>query len=141
MDKSGQLKIRPATLAEVRADKKLLERMNAGESRAYGVRPADLDRLAVLLEASPQYLSCRMSMLESRLAGNQRMALATSPSAAAKRWDESAGIGGARLWLKPYRTLLRRSKLNRLQVIRGWRRCCNSILPRPLRSCMAERST
>lgn len=117
MDKSGQLKIRPATLAEVRADKKLLERMNAGELRTYGVRPADLDRLAVLLEASPQYLSYRMGMLESRLSGDQRMTLTTSPTAAAKRWSESAGIDGARLWLKPYQTLLRRSKLNRLQVI------------------------
>jgi len=53
MDESGRLTIRPASLAEVRADAKLLERMDVSESRAYGVRSADLARLAVLLEASP----------------------------------------------------------------------------------------
>lgn len=116
MEKSGRLTIRPATLTEVRTDKKLLERMNVNESRVYGVQSSDLDRLTVLLEASPQYLACRMSSLESRLSSNQRMVLSTSPSAAARRWSESAGLADARLWLHPYQTLLRRSNLNRQQV-------------------------
>ncbi len=115
-DKSGELTIRPATLAEVRADGKLLERMNLDETRVYGVKPSELARVRVLLEGSPQYLACRMKMLEARLSGEQKMVLSASPSAEARRWKAVAGLADARLWLHPYQTLLRRSALDRRQV-------------------------
>ncbi len=115
-DETGQLTIRPATLAEVRSDNKLLERMNAGSSRVYGVQASDLDNVTALLEASPQYLARCMKMLESRLAGDRKMVLTTSPSADARRWTESAGLADVRLWQRPFQTLLRRSNLDRRQV-------------------------
>ena len=114
--KSGELTIHPATLAEVRADGKLLERMNLDETRTYGVKPSDLARVRVLLEGSPQYLACRMKMLESRLSGEHKMVLSASPSAEAGRWKEKAGLDDARLWLHPYQTLRRRSALDRREV-------------------------
>ena len=115
-DETGQLTIRPATLAEVRSDGKLLERMNAGPSRVYGVQASDLARVTVLLEASPQYLARCMKMLESRLAGDRKMVLTTSPSADARRWQEAAGLTDVQLWQHPFETLLRRSNLDRRQV-------------------------
>ncbi len=115
-DETGQLTIRPATLAEVRSDNKLLERMNAGPSRVYGVQASDLGGVTALLEASPPYLARCMKMLESRLAGDRKMVLTTSPSAAARRWTEAAGLADVRLWQHPFQTLLRRSNLDRRQV-------------------------
>ena len=115
-DETGQLTIRPATLAEVRSDNKLLERMNAGPSRVYGVQASDLDNVTALLEASPPYLARCMKMLESRLAGDRKMVLTTSPSANARRWTEAAGLADVRLWQHPFQTLLRRSNLDRRQV-------------------------
>ena len=115
-DETGQLTIRPATLAEVRSDNKLLERMNVGPSRVYGVQALDLSSVTALLEASPPYLARCMKMLESRLAGDRKMVLTTSPSAAARRWTEAAGLADVRLWQHPFQTLLRRSNLDRRQV-------------------------
>jgi len=115
-DETGQLTIRPATLAEVRSDNKLLGRMNVGQSRVYGVQASDLGGVTALLEASPPYLARCMKMLESRLAGDRKMVLTTSPSANARRWREAAGLADVRLWQHPFQTLLRRSNLDRRQV-------------------------
>ncbi|MBN1395052.1 MAG: tetratricopeptide repeat protein [Pirellulales bacterium] len=114
-NKNGQLTIRPATLAEVRSNGKLLERMNVNENRPYRVQPSDLDRVTVLLEASPQYLARPMKTLESHLAGERKIVLTASPSAAAERWKK-AGPDGVRLWLHPYQTIRRRSSLDRRQI-------------------------
>jgi hypothetical protein len=112
LDKTGQLSIRPATLAQVVANDKLLRRLDVSDANRYEVKAADLARVTALLEASPSYLSRRMKLLESQMAGKQKMTLTTSPSMHAKRWKSAAHIADAQLWLSPYETLVRRSHLN-----------------------------
>ncbi len=118
-DDAEGLKIHPATLDQVRADGQLLERLDveaAGAKRPYRVRAGQLDRVTALLEASPPYLSRSMKMLESRLAGRRKMVLSTSPSELAERWGSAEGISAARLWRRPFHTLLVRSSLDRRQT-------------------------
>jgi hypothetical protein len=109
LDASGQLAIRPATLVQAAADDALLRRMDLAASQPYGVKASELGRVTVLLEAAPSSLSQRMQLLESRLVGPRKMALAASPTAHAKRWQAAAHVADVRLWPKPYTTLLQRS--------------------------------
>jgi hypothetical protein len=109
--RDGQLAIEPATLAQVRADEQLLRRMDVGESHPYPVKLADLKRLVVLLEASPPSLTRRMKTLQSRLTAEKRMVLATSPTAAARRWKAALAGVETRLWPRPFNTLRYRSTL------------------------------
>ena len=111
-DESGQLAIRPATLAQVVADEKLLRGLDVDEAHVYGVKASDLKRVVVMLEASPTYLARRMKLLESRLIGPQKMVLTTSPTAQAEHWKAVAHVGEVRLWSWPFETLDRRAHLD-----------------------------
>ena len=71
-----------------------------------------MKQVVALIEASPTYLSRRMKLIESRLAGKQRMVLSTSPSAQADRWRSWAHVGEVRLWKLPYETALSETRLN-----------------------------
>jgi len=111
LDETGQLAIRPATLAQVAADAKLLRRLDFDESHTYGVKAVDLNRVTALLEASPAYLARSMKLLESHLIDPRKMVLTTSPTAQAERW-KAAHVAAARLWRMPFETLDRRSRLD-----------------------------
>ena len=116
-DETGQLDIRPATLAQVASDEKLLRRLDADETHVYGVKGSDLKRVTVMLEASPTYLARRMNLLESCLIGPRKMVLTTSPTASAKHWKTVAPAADVRLWPWPFETLDRRSHLDRKSVL------------------------
>lgn len=109
---TGRLILRPATLAQVLADEKLLRRLDANETHKYPVKASDLKHVVVMLEASPMYLAKRMKFLESRLVGPQKMILSIAPSQLAAQWN-SAHLTDVRLWLWPYETIVRRSHLDR----------------------------
>jgi hypothetical protein len=111
-DEKGQLSIRPATLAQVVGDEKLLADLDADEKHPYGVKASDLKRVVAMLEASPTYLAQRMKLLEARLVGPQKMVLTTSPSTQAEHWKAVTQVAEARLWLQPYETLDRRLHLD-----------------------------
>jgi hypothetical protein len=110
-DSQGRLELQPATLAEVAADKSLLKRLDIDSEKTYPVKQADLQNLAALVETSPTSLSYRMKLIESHLAGKQKMVLAVSATAQVERWKSLSGIGMAQLWLMPYETIERRSHL------------------------------
>ena len=110
---AGKLTIQPATFAQLTADEKLLRRLDADDTHPYRVTAADLKHVVVLLEGSPSYLSRRMKLLESRLAGPQKMVLSASPSAQAEHWKAAVKASSPRLWSVPYETLERRSHLDR----------------------------
>jgi len=110
-DAQGRLELQPATLAEVIADESLLKRLDLDSEKTYTVKQADLENLVALVEASPTYLSYRMKLIQSRLAGKQKMVLTTSATEQAQRWKSVPGVGKSRLWLMPYETLERRSQL------------------------------
>ena len=106
-DKSGRLDVQPATLDQVVANPKLLDRLALGADAPYWARKADLKRAVALVEASPLYLSPRAKRIESRLTGEQRLVLNAEPSQQAARF-KAAGVGDVRLWELPYTTLQRR---------------------------------
>jgi hypothetical protein len=111
LDAKNQLTIRPATLAQAAADEKVLRQLDIAETATYTVKSSDLEHVAVMLEASPTYLSDRMKLLESHLAGDLKVVLTTSPSVEAKQWKSVAHIDEARLWQRPFETLEQRSRL------------------------------
>jgi hypothetical protein len=111
IDESGQLVIRPATLAQVAADAKLLRRLDIDSSHPYGVKAVDPKQVTALLEAAPAYLSRPMKLIDSRLIGERKIFLTTSPTAQAERW-KAAHVGESRLWLQPFETLARRLRLD-----------------------------
>ncbi|MCE5301530.1 MAG: hypothetical protein LLF97_00295 [Planctomycetaceae bacterium] len=110
-DDDGRLTIQPATLAQAARGDRLLRQLDA-PSHPYGLKAADFSRATVLLAASPEQLSLRMKLLESRLTGPQKMALTVSPSLQAAPWKSFERTAAPRLWLRPFETLLRRSHLS-----------------------------
>ena len=115
-DEAGQLVIQPATLAQAADDEKVLRQLDADKTHVYGVKARELKRVVVMLEASPSYLARRMKLLESQLAGEQKMVLTASPAAEASRWKTLAHVAEVRLWPEPFETLKRRSHLDRQSV-------------------------
>ena len=97
---------------EVVADEKILRQLDIDDAHPYVVKSSDLGNVVVMLEASPTYLTQRMKLLESRLAGNQKMVLTASPTAEAEQWKSVAHIADVRLWLRPFETLDRRGHLD-----------------------------
>ena len=66
---------------------------------------ADVQQVTPLVEASPGYLARRMSFLESRLGGNQRMVLTASPSATEKKLERAQHVQSrVSIWKRPYET-------------------------------------
>jgi len=85
---SGELDIKPATLAQVTQDDTLLRQLELDEKPESEAKPTDLKDTVALIEASPTYLALRMKMIESRLTGDQKMTLSTAASAQAKRFKD-----------------------------------------------------
>ncbi|MDZ4817566.1 MAG: hypothetical protein SGJ20_01185 [Planctomycetota bacterium] len=98
-----------ATLSQVVADEKLLRQLDAG-GKKYPVTADDLKSVTVRVEASPGYLSKRMKVLESQLAGSNRVILSSSPTElekslpAAEYLSKKVGV-----WPRPYETLTLRA--------------------------------
>jgi hypothetical protein len=102
----GRLDVLPATLAQVVADDKLLRRLDADAEHPYPLHAEQLDGATVWLEASPWNLSQRMKLVESRLTGQNKMALTADPTAEGERFKQCAHAGQARLWTLPYESSL-----------------------------------
>jgi len=111
LDESGQLDVQPATLAQLAADDSLLRKLDLGQERPYPVKAADLKKIVVLVDIAPWWLSQRMRLVESRLAGEDRMVLFTSPTASAERWKACRGVSGVRPWPVAFEALFQRMLL------------------------------
>jgi hypothetical protein len=111
LDESGQLDVQPATLAQLAADDGLLRKLDLGPDRPYPVKAADLRKVVVLVDISPWWLSQRMRLVESRLAGQDRMVLYTSPAASAERWKACKGVADVRPWPVAFDTVFQRMLL------------------------------
>ena len=86
--------------------------MDAGSKLRYGVSATDVKGgVIVLVEASPAYLAQRMKLVESMLAGDNRVVLTASPSEEAERLKACRHVSEVRLWNQPYETVLQRSIL------------------------------
>ena len=138
--KSGELDVVPATLDQVIANPKLLDRLAGDADSPYWVSKADLKHTAALVEASPLYIEPRAKRMEASLAGERKMVLSAEPSQQAERF-KAAGVGDVRIWELPYSTLQRRMAMNPREVYsrlqwylrlhRHWRRRESLQGPRP----------
>jgi hypothetical protein len=99
-----------ATLAQVGADDGLLRALDMPGDR-YRMRAEQLKDLVALVEASPGYLSRRMAEVESRLAGDRRVALSVDVSGLAEALKSQPLIKETRIWARPYETLWQRAHL------------------------------
>lgn len=94
-----------ATLAEAAEDPKVLEQLDLDASHHYPVKAAEAKEVSAFIEASPGYLSRRMKVLESQLAGNERMVLSVEPNQIAERLKGLAHLAkNIRLWTMPQGT-------------------------------------
>lgn len=110
------LNVRPATLAQLQVDEKILKQLNLDTNNQYDVKKEDVSHLTVFILATPSSLSRRMEMIQSRLVGPQRMVLVSRPSEQAEQWRNAIKGAAVRLWPRPFEALQRRSALEPKQV-------------------------
>ena len=92
-----------ASLDEILAEPDLLQQM-AAPGTPYRLAPAELGNLVALIDAAPAHLSQRMRLVESRLAGNRKMVLTSTPTTLAVKLREVAGINRVDIWMLPYQS-------------------------------------
>ncbi len=90
-----------ATLAQAIADPQLLESLDIGDKYRYRVRPADLDKVVVLLDASAEYLAQRMRLVEQNLSAADQLVLSVSTSDLTQELEGCQGVTDVRLWAVP----------------------------------------
>lgn len=94
-----------ATLGEYVQNPRLLDRLVAG-STPYRIATSDLQQIVAWIDASPSALSQRMKQIESRLTGQEKMVLTSTPTPLARALRKSEYLhGGAKIWLEPYHAL------------------------------------
>jgi len=104
-DPNRGLRIRPATLRQLAENDGLLRQLDLPELQ-YPVRAAELQKVVLMLEASPAYLSQKMRLLEARIAGRFPIVLTTSPSETKARLQGLSHVEQVILWPLPYHTVL-----------------------------------
>ena len=120
LDAEGQLAMRPATLEEAASDPAILRRLDLDASTPYPVKAQDIDGVVALMVASPSDLSRRMALLESHLAGQQKLVLTADAAGQGQRFAATPRIDGARLWTRPYVTVAQQLMLAEApQVVRA----------------------
>ncbi len=104
-----------ATLENVIDRPELLRALDLAGSAAYPIAAADLPRIVAMIEATPEYLSQRMKLIESRLTGDRKLTLTCQPSSLSLDLRACRGLGSTvSLWTVPYDTYLFRQQLRQL---------------------------
>lgn len=101
-----------ATLSQVLEDDSLLRRLDLDAEHPYPVSSSNLASIVALVEASPIYLSRRMALVSSRLAGEEKLVLSVEPSALAEHLKNIEHVAEVRLWELPYERLRQAEKLD-----------------------------
>jgi tetratricopeptide (TPR) repeat protein len=101
-----------ATLAQVAADDALLRRLDLDTEHPYPVHAGDLEHVVAYIEASPESLSRRMALVESRLAGKHKLVLTSPAAALAERLKKLSHVGDAKLWPWPFEVVSAQLKLD-----------------------------
>lgn len=93
-----------ATLADVQADPELLRNLDLDDSK-YPVTTEQLKQVTIHVVADPFDLSRRAAAIESKLSGDDRLALTVQPTALADQLKATPGVGAVALWDFPFRTI------------------------------------
>ena len=100
------LKIIPVTLEQILSDETALNKMSftdsLGKERKYYLKPEDFKNAEYYLPVNPTSLSKRMWILQSRLTGEQKMHLTSSPSEVKSRLEKLVPGASVTLWDHPY---------------------------------------
>ncbi len=111
-----------ATLGQVRKDDSLLRQLDVEPDRSYPLHASDLTKVAALIEASPQYLSRRMQVLQKRLAGKKKIVLTVDPTRLALKFKECPTVDEVRIWDWPYQCMLNYRNLSEESQNASWSR-------------------
>jgi hypothetical protein len=112
----GELTISPATLSQLAADDSLLKQMDLDAEHAYGFRSSDFQKVVVLMETSPSYLSKRMKLVESRLSGEDRLVLTAAPEEQAASFQACPQVVQVRHWEMPYEVIVQTIELGGIRT-------------------------
>jgi hypothetical protein len=93
-----------ATLRDVRADESLLRQLDLMEM-PYPISAAQLKHVTAQVAADPFDLSQRARAIEGKLSGDDRLALASNPSALAQKLKSGGDISDVGVWDFPFRVL------------------------------------
>lgn len=100
------LRVVPATLEQILSDESVLNKMSftdsRGKERKYYLKPEDFKNAEYYLPVNPPSLSKRMWILQSRLTGDQKMRLTSSPSEVKARLEKLVPDASVTLWEHPY---------------------------------------
>ena len=100
------LQIVPATLEQILEDESVLNRMSftdfRNKERKYYLTPDDFKNAEYYLPVNPTSLSKRMWILETRLTGEQKMRLTSSPSEVKARLEKLVPGASVTLWGQPF---------------------------------------
>jgi hypothetical protein len=110
-----------ATLEQVAAEDGLLRTLDVDAEHPYPVKAADLDGVVALVEASPQSLSRRMALVESKLSGKHKLVLTSPGASLAERVKKLKHVSDARLWPHPFEIALWQSTLNEAELLEAAR--------------------
>lgn len=102
---------RPATLAQAAGDDGLLRQLDLDDEHPYEMTSARLQAVTAMIEASPMYLSQRMALLESQLAGEQKVVLSVDAASLADSLRQCKHVADARVWALPYERLAAQARL------------------------------
>ena len=94
-----------ATLAELIAEPALLRQLDVEGGPKYPIAERDLSHVVAMLDATPEYLSQRMKLVESRLTGANKAVLSVEPSRLRQPLREIKDITRVLLWPLPYDAL------------------------------------
>lgn len=101
-----------ATLAQAVADDAILRQMDIPGDRPYPRKASELKKTIALVEGSPGYISRRMKLLESHLAGSaDRIVLTTNPSRLAEKLKGMKEVDEVRLWTTPFEIVADRQRI------------------------------
>ncbi len=101
-----------ATLAELAADDSLLRALDLDAKHRYGVESRDLESVVPWIEASPDFLAKCMRMIETRLAGANKIVLSVAPTVLAGRLEKIKHLAKPALWPLPFETLRQQAHLD-----------------------------
>ena len=93
-----------ATLAEVQADPQLLRQLDLDDA-PYPITADQLKHVTAHAVADAFDLSRRAAAIESKLSGDDRLALSVSPSDLAEKLKSVPGVTGVEVWDMPFRTI------------------------------------
>ncbi|HEV2969982.1 MAG TPA: tetratricopeptide repeat protein, partial [Pirellulales bacterium] len=98
-----------ATLTQAAEVESVLASLDLDESHHYPFKATEAKQAMALVEASPGYLSRRMKVLESQLAGDERVVLTASPEQIARRLKGIPHLAPeVKLWAAPYEAYAQR---------------------------------